>query len=134
MVALTNISFHSDTPRHEVLLVEDEAISRRALSMLLNSNGFTTTSAGSAEEALQLLMKGAHPRCALVDLDLPGMNGLELISRLSAQHPAIPAILITASSFERLKGLLGERFIQYMQKPLNFGRLLQMMADGPCNS
>jgi CheY-like chemotaxis protein len=134
MVALSNISLKSEAQPVEVLLVEDEAISRRALSTLLDSKGFNTTSAGSAEEALQLLSDGAHPRCALVDLDLPGMNGLDLISRLAAQHPAIPAILITASSFERLKELLDGQYIRYMRKPLDFSRLVEMLATGPCNS
>jgi CheY-like chemotaxis protein len=114
-------------PVEELLLVEDEEISRRALALLLHSKGYQIRTAASAEEALQLLNHGGHPQMALVDLDLPGMSGLELIKHLSQQHPAIPAVLITASSIERLKEALGDHSVTYLRKPLDFNRLLNLL-------
>jgi CheY-like chemotaxis protein len=127
MVALSNTSWNSEGQKVEVLLVEDEVISRRALALLLQAKGFATRSTGSAEDALRLLKQGIHPHVALVDLDLPGMNGLELIDHLAHLHPAIPAVLITASSLERLKEMLREHDVPYMRKPLDLIGLLKLL-------
>lgn len=127
MVAIGNSPSLDTSDIAEVLLVEDEEISRRALATLLQAKGFITKTAASAEEALQLLTHGAHPRLALVDLDLPGMNGLQLIDELAHQQPAIPAVLITASSLERLEQMVGDSRLAYLRKPLDLGRLMKLL-------
>src|SRR5689334_18545612 len=68
--------------RDGVLIVEDERVARRALANLLAASGYVAQAAGSAEEALGLLnLKGQPPKVILVDLNLPGMNGLDFIRR-----------------------------------------------------
>ena len=85
---------------------------------------------GTAEEALQLLKGTLHPRIALVDLNLPGMSGLDLIERLERLDPGVFAVLITAQGGERLVDSLRNRGVAYMQKPINFDHLLTMLAEG----
>jgi CheY-like chemotaxis protein len=109
----------------DILLVEDEVISRHALVVLLRSQGFGTFA--TASEALRMVNDGAQPVVAVVDLDLPGMNGVDLIGRLARLHPAIPSILITASSYERLSRLLHGANVRYMRKPINFPDLLNLL-------
>jgi two-component system response regulator FlrC len=116
--------------RPRVLLVEDERVSRRALSALLSASGYPTEAVGTAEEALQLLNGTPLPRIALVDLNLPGMSGLDLIERLEQLDPGVFAVLITAQGGERLLESLQNRRVAYMQKPINFDRLLMMLAEG----
>ena len=60
-----------------VLIVEDEEFARSALSVLLTAKGYHTSQAGSAEQALDTLEAGCRPEIALVDFDLPGMNGAD---------------------------------------------------------
>lgn len=132
MVALSH-NLYAES-HHSILLVEDERISRRALTTLLRCSGYDPEAVGSAEEALSLIATGVHPEIALVDLDLPGMSGLQLIDLLSHCRPAIPAILITASSKERLHQLLKKNRIQYMRKPIDFNRLLCLLTPSPADS
>jgi two-component system C4-dicarboxylate transport response regulator DctD len=112
-----------------VLIVEDERMSRRAMTALLERCGFRPQPYGSAEEALGAVLSGSHPRFALVDLDLPGMNGLDLISRLEALDPSIFPILITATDQEILSRKLHDRPVTYLRKPVNFDSLLDLMTE-----
>jgi CheY-like chemotaxis protein len=129
MVTHGDPRFKQTHPDVTVLVVEDEAISRRALTALLESSGYPTMAAKSAEEALRLVGNGTVPRIALVDLDLPGMNGIDLISRLEKGHPEILAVLITATSRERLDRVLHAHRVIYFRKPLNFNDLLHVLED-----
>jgi len=118
-----------ESARPTVLIVEDEQIARRALSYLLHRCGFLPTACASAEEALSKLDGGAKPRAALVDVDLPGMSGLDFIARMEKRNPGIMTVLITAAEGERI-----DRFrkahdeVHYMRKPVNFSRLLGLLA------
>lgn len=114
----------------QVLVVEDEPVSRRALSALLSSSGYRPISAASAEEALILLTEGHRPNLALIDLDLPGMNGLELIQWLRRLAPRIVPILVTATSRERIDLLRHEQQgIVYVRKPIEFAHLLTVLEE-----
>jgi CheY-like chemotaxis protein len=116
--------------RHTVLIVEDEAVSRRALASLLNLSGYAATATATAEEALERVDRGEIPEVALVDLDLPGMNGMEFISRLRRQHPDVISVLVTATSRERIDRLSADADVQYMRKPIDLPYLLTIIDRG----
>ena len=120
--------------RHSaVLIVEDERVARRALAALLSASGYATEAAGSAEEALSLLENHPAPRVALVDLNLPGMSGLEFIRQLGRLNPATVAVLMTAAGDETLAAALHEhehqRPVACLRKPLDFRRLLTVISQ-----
>jgi len=79
-----------------VAVVEDDAPSRTALGRLLNAAGFEPVLFESAEAYLEA---AAAPTCLIVDVQLPGMSGIELQQRLRAAGPA-PPIIVTTSSRE----------------------------------
>ncbi|MCC7351725.1 MAG: response regulator [Phycisphaerales bacterium] len=113
-----------------VLVVEDEPISRRALVALLDDSGYRPMPAASAEEALDLLAQGQYPGLALIDLDLPGMNGLEFIQWLRRFVPQITPVLVTATSRERIDLLRQEhQDILYVRKPIDYTRLLKLIEE-----
>jgi CheY-like chemotaxis protein len=116
--------------RHSVLIVEDEAVSRRALSALLMLSGHDTRAVPTAEEALEMVDRGEVPEFALVDLDLPGMNGMDLIRLLKRDHPEVVPVLITATSRERIDRLKEEHQVNYMRKPINLVHLLNLIDRG----
>jgi CheY-like chemotaxis protein len=113
--------------RRAILIVEDERVARRALAMLLNACGYATHAVGSAEEALQLLEAEPLPAFILVDLDLPGMSGLDLIGRLRQIDHHVCPILITAADAERVAPGVRANAVTYLQKPLDFGHLLGVL-------
>jgi CheY-like chemotaxis protein len=118
-----------DARTPNVLIVEDERVSRRALAALMSALGYNTEAAASAEEALDAVHSGTHPDIALVDLDLPGMNGLDFIGRLTQLDPAVFPVLITAANGDRLTSLLANRGVAYLRKPLDFNRLLTLIDE-----
>jgi CheY-like chemotaxis protein len=115
-----------------VLVVEDEDVSRRALANLLRMSGYLAQSVATAESALELLNGGPEPAIALVDLDLPGMNGAELILRLHQSHPAVRTILVTAADTDRVNKLLqrNARDVHHIRKPIDFNSLLHVLDSG----
>ncbi len=110
-----------------VLIVEDESVSRMAMALLLRANGYHAVTASSAEEALQLIDDGPLPNVALVDLDLPGMNGADLIASLQAKGQ-LSAVLITAAARERIDAL-SLQGVPFFRKPIDFRELLHTLAD-----
>ena len=119
-----------DGPRGSVLIVEDERVARRALVALLAASGFQTAAAASAEEALRVVSEQPPPprRIALVDLNLPGMNGVDFISRLERIDPDVFSVLMTAASDEVIDEALRDRHLLYLRKPLDVGELLDVIS------
>ncbi|MEO8745525.1 MAG: response regulator [Candidatus Dormiibacterota bacterium] len=80
-----------------ILIVEDDAASRLLAAAILEEQGFVVDAAGSAEEAVELIKRSA-PDLILMDIRLPGMDGLQLTRILKADPStaAIPVIALTA--------------------------------------
>jgi CheY-like chemotaxis protein len=115
-----------------VLIVEDEAISRRALQHLLRLHGYEARTAGSAEEAMQqVLATGHRPEMALVDINLPGMNGVEFVRRLHRMFPSVRCVFMTANDAARDERLGSASAEPTLQKPFDVPDLLRMMHREP---
>ena len=112
-----------------VLVVEDESVARRALDKLLKRSGYNTIAVESGEEALRFLRHNEGPHVALIDLDLPGMNGAELLNRLRNLSPDTHAVIMTATSAERVRDLVGDHHIPHLRKPLDFRVLLRVLSQ-----
>jgi CheY-like chemotaxis protein len=112
-----------------VLVVEDERIARQALAHLLVRSGFAAAACESAEEALEALGRLPAPAVALVDVDLPGMDGLDFVARLEQLRPGLVTVLITAAAGERIARFREQHDVHYIRKPLDFARLLQILAS-----
>jgi DNA-binding NarL/FixJ family response regulator len=91
--------------RDRVLLVDDHPLTREALAALLEQHGFAVVGqAASGEEAI-VLAGELHPELVLLDLSMPGMDGLEALPRLRAAAPGSEVVVLTASGTE--ENLLG---------------------------
>jgi len=111
-----------------VLVVEDEEVSRRALVQILRINGYPTQAVASAEGALAKIERGLEPEVALVDLDLPGMSGAELIEALRERDPPIHSILVTAADEDRVQQIMRGQSVDHIRKPIDLGELLAAIA------
>jgi DNA-binding NarL/FixJ family response regulator len=88
-----------------ILIVDDHPVTREALAALLQQSGFTVAGqAADGETAIEQATELA-PDLILLDLSLPGMNGLDALPRLRAAAPAAEVVVLTASGTE--ENLLG---------------------------
>jgi DNA-binding NtrC family response regulator len=80
-----------------LLLVEDDDEFRETCAMWMSRKGHNVTEAGDAHEALQLCQT-KHFDVAVVDLNMPGMNGLELLDRLHGDHIEMQVLMLTGQA------------------------------------
>lgn len=85
-----------------ILIVDDNPVNLKLARVLLTSEGYEVRTATDAEEALAAL-RTYRPRLILMDIQLPGMDGLELTRRLKAD-PAMKGILILGLTAYAMKG------------------------------
>ena len=85
-----------------ILVVDDNPANLKLARVLLSADGFVVQTAADAEEAMRLL-EGFRPAVILMDIQLPGMDGLELTRRLKAD-PATAGIRIVALTAYAMKG------------------------------
>jgi two-component system, cell cycle response regulator DivK len=115
----------------KVLVVEDNSANMTLAIFLLESAGHTVLSATDAETGLALAREG-HPDLILMDIQLPGMDGLEATALLRRDDAtrAIPVIALTALAMKgdeeriRAAGCDG-----YIAKPLRYQQFLMTIAD-----
>ena len=90
----------SDTPTPVVLVVDDDATIRRLLQITLETEGFTVTTAGDGVEGLRMAQEQPRPDLVLLDIMMPGMDGLQVCHTLK-NDPAtkdIPVVLLSAKA------------------------------------
>ena len=106
-----------------ILVVDDDALMRRSLAFNLQQSGYQVSSAGSAEDALALAQRDL-PDLVLLDIGLPGMDGLEALRRMKDQFDT-PVIFVTARRRE-LDEVLGLELgaDDYVTKPFDLDVLL----------
>ncbi len=119
-------------PRHKhqlVVIVDDDAGVREAIESLLNSAGFATVCYESAEAFLGARV-GRKARCLVLDLQLPGMSGLELYAAIRAEGLGTPVILLTAThdpDGELLVETLGASIAGVLYKPFDGDALVSLV-------
>jgi two-component system, OmpR family, KDP operon response regulator KdpE len=89
-------------PRSKVLVVEDDAGIRQSLFETLGALGFAVGEATNGEEALTRLLMVDYD-AVLLDLNMPGIGGMETCRRISQVHPRIPVIMLTVRDEEEDK-------------------------------
>jgi FixJ family two-component response regulator len=110
-----------------VVVVDDDASFRKAISRLIRLWGFRTWSFASAEEYLRL---GVPTDCIVLDLHLEGMSGLELQHLLSKQGRAIPIVFVTAMDDPiARRRALDAGAVAYLEKPFDDYRLQEILQS-----
>src|SRR5689334_968724 len=114
-----------------ILIVEDDPLARRALQSLLAANGHITKTVNSAEDALNQLQSSPPPMMVLIDIDLPGMSGLQLLQRLRQDYPTLPCTLMSADNHHDVSRAQDIRNIPFFPKPIDTRRLLDYLSGAP---
>ena len=111
-----------------VLIVEDEENARLGYEALLRKWGLDVLGVPSAEDALAHF-SSYRPAILIADVELPGMDGLTLLSRLGKELETVPAIIITGKgSEERAVAAIEAGAFWYIEKPLK-GAVLHALLD-----
>ncbi len=84
------------SPKHHILIVDDEAIIRKSLSMLLQSKGYQVSTAEDGFDAL-LRLRTISPDLITSDLNMPNMSGFEFLSVIRRRFPQIPVVAISGA-------------------------------------
>jgi two-component system cell cycle response regulator DivK len=119
-----------------ILIVEDNEKNRKLVRDVLQHKGYKTLEAETGEEGVRLAQESS-PALILMDIQLPGMNGIEALGRLraDAKTKKIPVIAVTASAMthDRAK-IMSAGFDGYQSKPINVKEFLvavREMLDRP---
>ena len=104
---------------HKILLIDDEEINLKVLSMSLKSDGYNVLTALNGEKGLKVFKKES-PHIVITDIKMPGLNGLEVLKRIKFIEPETEVIIITGhghldSAIEALH--LGAS--DFINKPIN---------------
>ena len=111
----------------KVLLVEDDRVLRQALSDTLEIGGFAYHAVGSAEEALRAVDDDTYS-LVVSDVNMPGMDGHQLLARLRRHHPHLPVLLMTAhAAVERAVEAMRQGAADYLVKPFEPKALLSLV-------
>jgi DNA-binding response OmpR family regulator len=112
---------------HDVLVIDDEAPIRDLIVEVLTDEGYAVRSAPNAEAGLSAI-EDAPPALLLLDLQLPGMQGEELLRELRAAGYTFPIALITASP-QTAESLLALGSVVCVAKPFEIDELLACVAQ-----
>src|SRR5882762_6107044 len=123
------IAKRGDT-RRPVCVVDDDASVREAVGSLLRSVGMTVDTFGSAREFLASARRDA-PSCLVLDVELPGLSGLELQRELLKEHAQIPIVFLTGhGDIPMSVRAIQAGALDFLTKPVDADQLLEAIARG----
>ncbi len=115
--------------RESILIVDDERGIRDLLGQILGDEGYETQMAASGEEALEALEKELFD-LVLLDIWLPGIDGVEVLRRLRSSGNEVPVIVISGhASAEQAVTAIQAGAADFLEKPLSYDRVMVSVAN-----
>ena len=110
-----------------ILVVDDEPIMQEILGDFLREEGYSIDIAGSGEEGVELAQKSSYD-CAIVDLMMPGIDGIETMQKLRDIDASVPVIMVTAfASVESAVEAMKRGAFEYITKPFKNDEVLVVL-------
>lgn len=114
--------------RGHVFVVDDETLIRQSLTLLLRSSGYDSRPFSSGDDFLDAAPY-LPPGCAIVDINMPGLDGLQVQDQLRTDRPDIPLIFITGiGDVPTAVQALKKGAVDFIEKPFNDDVLLGCLA------
>ncbi len=110
-----------------ILIVEDQPLNRKLVRDVLQAKGYRTIEAETGEEGISAA-RDQLPALVLMDIQLPGISGIEALQRLREDPVTrtIPVIAVTASAMQQnQREILAAGFDGYLPKPININDFLE---------
>ncbi|MGZ8152546.1 MAG: response regulator transcription factor [Methylobacter sp.] len=118
-----------NTHKTIIAVVDDEESVCKSLERLLRSAGLTAKTFSTGADFLRF-MKTTQPDCVVLDLNMPQMNGFEVLERLAMESSKLPVIIITGDDSEKAYERAVKNGISaYLPKPVDGEVLLNAIAD-----
>jgi two-component system cell cycle response regulator DivK len=117
--------------RARVLIVEDNEKNMKLFRDVLQATGYSTVEATTGEEAMELARSHA-PSLVLMDIQLPGIDGVEVLARLRQEErtAAIPVLALTAQAMRGdRERFLAAGFDAYLSKPVDVMELINAVKE-----
>jgi two-component system, cell cycle response regulator DivK len=118
-------------PGERVLIVEDNEKNMKLVRVVLQATGYSPLEATTGEEAVELALSQA-PALVLMDVQLPGIDGVEALERMrqNERTASIPVVALTAQAMSGDR----ERFLEagfdgYLAKPVDVGALIDAVRE-----
>jgi len=117
------------TQSGSVLIVDDEKNMRRTLGDILQSEGYRVTAAASGEEAVELCARENYD-VVLMDVRMPGINGVEAFRSIRRHQEGVRVILMSAYALEDLReAALDEGAVAFLPKPLDLEQTVKLISE-----
>jgi DNA-binding response OmpR family regulator len=114
-----------------ILVVDDEATARISLAEILRLEGYQVATAASGEEALSLLSKSDPFDLMVLDIKMPGMDGLQVTESVREQYPGVVIVLLTAfGTLETAIAAIRKGADDYLLKPSSVPEILESVRKG----
>jgi DNA-binding response OmpR family regulator len=114
-----------------IMVVDDEATARISLAEILRLEGYQVATAASGEEALSLLSKSAPFDLMVLDIKMPGMDGLQVTEAVREDYPGTVIILLTAfGTLETAIAAIRKGADDYLLKPSSVPEILESVRKG----
>ena len=116
-------------PDTRILIVDDEKELAESMLDLLEYEGYLVELVGTGEDALQRIDE-TYPDFVILDIKLPGIDGIEVLQRVKAMRPSLPVLIVSASSQKGTR----ERATEYgaddvLLKPFDENELLSILKN-----
>ena len=124
---MQNVQTAQDTEK--ILVVEDEKSMRATLAAILRDEGYQVTTAATGEEAVELCSR-ENFGVVLMDVRMPGINGVEAFRRIRRHKEGVRVILMSAYGMNALRdAALDEGAIAFLAKPLNLEKVIDLVCQ-----
>jgi FixJ family two-component response regulator len=117
----------NDAQKHLVFVVEDDDEVRVSTRALLEASGYAVREFASGEEVIAI-GEAASAGCIVLDQNLPGMSGLDLIRQLRAEGVWTPIIMVSGNGKQLVAAATGAGVTAVLRKPISAEALEQWLA------
>ncbi|HXK25449.1 MAG TPA: sigma-54 dependent transcriptional regulator [Myxococcota bacterium] len=108
-----------------ILIVDDEAAIRRSLQGILSDEGFETSAVSDGESAIQTIAEEGAPDLVLLDIAMPGRDGVEILVEITRRWPGLPVVMMSGhGSVEAAVRTTRHGAYDFIEKPLSLDKVL----------
>ena len=118
-----------DEIKADVLLVDDEEQFLKVLSQRMEGRGLKVDTSTSGEDAISRV-KGKDFDAIVLDLAMPGMNGIETLKRIRSENPDVQIIMLTGhGSLEKGVEAIKAGAVDFLEKPADMNKIMEKIAE-----
>jgi len=113
-----------------ILVIDDDPMPRKTLNRILTRLGYPVIEASNGKAGLQMLAEN-EPGLIMLDNDMPGMQGIEVLAKIRQSHPNLPVIMMSGAGDDMfVSKVLKMGAMAFLAKPFDLNELKEAIATG----